>query len=337
MRKSVSIVVPVYRVEQYLDRCVKSILAQTFPDFELILVDDGSPDRCPQMCDEWAEKDDRIVVIHKKNGGLPDARNYGIQEAKGEYLAFVDSDDWVEPEFLETLYKGIVENEADVVQCNYRRVSESKSELVAYDTRLLDETDIQSVLWKEMVNAHLTTVSNSRWNKLYRTNLAKVAIGLCDISISMGEDFLMNFAVFGLCKKIAVLNTPPLYNYYFNPNSISSGYHQEYKYGDGDFYANLKRIAAAYGCDTVDIKYMVNRRCAGYIFECAISDWSMADKKKEIREIIGMLDRKLWFSVIKTYDDPSKRLCLYLSYFGMTDLMLLMVDFRLRMLRKSAA
>lgn len=97
----ISIIVPIYKVERYLKRCVDSILNQTFTDFELILVDDGSPDNCGRICDEYAEKDNRIYVIHKENGGLSDARNAGLDYATGQYIIFVDSDDFVEPDLLE--------------------------------------------------------------------------------------------------------------------------------------------------------------------------------------------------------------------------------------------
>lgn len=95
---TISIIVPVYNVEAYLCRCIDSILAQTFTDFELILVDDGSPDNCSSICDEYAKKDSRIVVVHKENGGLSDARNTGLDIAKGEYIGFVDSDDFIHPQ-----------------------------------------------------------------------------------------------------------------------------------------------------------------------------------------------------------------------------------------------
>ena len=98
-----SIIVPIYKVEEYLPRCVESLLGQTDGDFELILVDDGSPDCCGAICDEYAAKDSRIFVIHKENGGLSDARNAGREIARGEYIAFVDSDDWVSPRYLELL------------------------------------------------------------------------------------------------------------------------------------------------------------------------------------------------------------------------------------------
>ena len=248
MEHKISVVVPVYNVEKYLDRCVESILVQTFQDFELILVDDGSPDNCPQMCDNWAERDSRIRVIHKENGGLPDARNYGINAACGEYITFVDSDDWVEKEFLETLYQGMIQNNADVVQCNYQQVYGEKKIERCFAPRELDEEAIQDHLIVGMANDKLEIMSNTRWNKLYRAELVKKAINLCDVAISMGEDYLMNFAVFGYCKKIVILDTPPLYNYFFNEMSISSIYHPKNKYSKKAFYQNLKRIAQEHGC-----------------------------------------------------------------------------------------
>lgn len=120
----ISIIVPVYRVEKYLDRCVNSILNQTFTDFELILVDDGSPDRCPFMCDEWGKKDHRIKVIHKKNGGLSSARNAGLEIYQGRYVFFVDSDDWIEKNALDILYNIAVSTKADIVVGNHREEKE---------------------------------------------------------------------------------------------------------------------------------------------------------------------------------------------------------------------
>ena len=103
MEKLVSIIVPVYKVEQYIRRCLDSVLVQTYSHFELILVDDGSPDDCPAICDEYASKDKRIKVIHKENGGVSSARNAGIDAAQSEYITFIDSDDWIEPDYIETL------------------------------------------------------------------------------------------------------------------------------------------------------------------------------------------------------------------------------------------
>ena len=110
----ISIIVPVYNVEKFIDCCINSIISQTYENFELILVDDGSPDNCPVICDTWGKKDTRIKVFHKSNGGLSDARNFGIKYAKGDYITFIDSDDFVSSFYLETLYNLIVNNNADI-------------------------------------------------------------------------------------------------------------------------------------------------------------------------------------------------------------------------------
>ena len=120
-----SIIVPVYDVERYLPKCIDSILAQTFTDFELILVEDGSPDNCPALCDAAAARDARIRVIHQKNGGLSAARNAGLDTARGEWVAFVDSDDTITPDFCEKLYAAVQDTGAQMVVCNYRQVDEA--------------------------------------------------------------------------------------------------------------------------------------------------------------------------------------------------------------------
>lgn len=115
---AISIIVPIYNMEQYMRKCIDSIIAQTFTDFECLLIDDGSTDGSPAICDSYAEKDLRIKVFHKTNGGLSDARNYGLEQAKGEYTIFVDPDDWVDATGLELLYKKAKENDADIVMCD---------------------------------------------------------------------------------------------------------------------------------------------------------------------------------------------------------------------------
>lgn len=121
----VSVIVPVYKVEKYLHKCMDSILAQTYTELEILLVDDGSPDNCPAICDEYAQKDGRIRVIHKKNGGLSDARNAALDVMTGRYVTFVDSDDYIPPDAVETLYNALIENDADLAVGNLASVSEA--------------------------------------------------------------------------------------------------------------------------------------------------------------------------------------------------------------------
>ena len=120
----ISIIVPVYNVEKYLERCITSIRKQTYSEIEILLIDDGSTDRSSEICDLYAEKDKRIKVIHKQNGGLSDARNAGIDIAEGQYIVFVDSDDWVHPQMIDILYRTACQNDADIVACDFAKTFE---------------------------------------------------------------------------------------------------------------------------------------------------------------------------------------------------------------------
>ena len=129
----VSIVVPIYNVEKYLKQCIESIINQTLQDIEIILVDDGSPDNCPQICDEYAKKDSRIKVVHKKNGGLSSARNAGIEVATGDFIGFVDSDDYIELDMYEKMYNIAKENHVDFVVSDYYKVSDKGKIITTID------------------------------------------------------------------------------------------------------------------------------------------------------------------------------------------------------------
>lgn len=149
----ISIVVPIYKVEKYLDHCVTSILNQTYKNFELILVDDGSPDRCPQLCDEYVASFSCVKVIHKTNGGLSDARNAGMEVARGKYITFIDSDDYIHPYYLELLLNGIKETGADFSLINFQQVHNSKT---------------NSVIEKESVNIEKYNAGEALCKVLYQ-------------------------------------------------------------------------------------------------------------------------------------------------------------------------
>lgn len=142
MKNSISIIVPIYKVEDYLDRCVRSLVAQTYRNIEIILVDDGSPDKCPQKCDEWAAKDCRITVIHKENGGLSDARNAGVNKAHGDYMLFVDSDDYIELDSCEKFIRIAEKTQADIIVGN--ALQETPRGLVHMDRTNLEEGRLYS-------------------------------------------------------------------------------------------------------------------------------------------------------------------------------------------------
>ncbi len=166
----ISIIVPIYKVEQYLDECVESILNQSYRELEIILVDDGSPDRCGRMCEEYAKKDERIVVIHKENGGLGDARNAGIRQAHGEYLLFVDSDDYLHPKAIERILYTAEKERTDIAIFDYATVEPGNSRSDRFTTSLQINQAFSPEREKRVI-----TCSCSAVNKLYRREFWKAA------------------------------------------------------------------------------------------------------------------------------------------------------------------
>ena len=164
---TISIIVPVYKTEAYLEKCVDSILAQTFRDFELLLIDDGSPDNCPALCEEAAARDPRIRVIHQKNAGLSAARNTGMEAARGEWIGFVDSDDSIAPEMYETLLTYARRDGAQIAVCDYLLVTEAGEPLPS-PYRLEEDKVLDRVGALEQMNRGHFKVA---WNRLYRREL----------------------------------------------------------------------------------------------------------------------------------------------------------------------
>lgn len=162
-----SIIIPVYKVEKYLDKCVSSVVEQTYSNLEIVLVDDGSPDQCGKKCDEWAQKDQRIKVIHKENGGQGDARNVALDIATGEYIGFVDSDDYIHPDMYQTLYQYIEQYHADISVCGYAKVDEAG--------QMIPNTgvcpSVNGIIQVPDTLKKIGTVSSVIWNKLYRRAL----------------------------------------------------------------------------------------------------------------------------------------------------------------------
>lgn len=166
MTALISIIVPVYKTQPYLRKCLNSIIRQTYKNLEIVLVDDGSPDDCGKICDEYAARDLRIKVIHQRNSGLSSARNEGLKIASGEYIGFADSDDWIEADMFETLYRGALEYKADIAICGFYFVRDNKCRAV---------NEKQTVLYdREDAIHHLIlddTFTNHVWNKLYKRKL----------------------------------------------------------------------------------------------------------------------------------------------------------------------
>lgn len=209
----VSVIVPIYNVESYLNRCVDSLVNQTYHNLEIILVDDGSPDNCSQMCDDWTKKDSRIKVIHKENGGLSDARNAGMDLATGDVISFIDSDDWIDLKAFESILNSMKKDGSDIVSCGVKWVNE--------DGKLL-RTD--SVKEHELLNPHDAMrellhdgkLKQHVWNKLYRRNMME------NIPFEKGkyhEDVFWSYQVIGKAKSVSVI-PDSYYNYVQRADSI---------------------------------------------------------------------------------------------------------------------
>lgn len=210
----ISVIVPVYKVEKYLNCCVDSILNQTFENFELILVDDGSPDDCGRICDEYAAKDNRVVVIHQKNQGLSCARNTGIEAARGRYLCFVDSDDYVAPDYCRVLYELLTESEADFSVCGVCRFRDGDV------PEPVDAEDPGRVSSGEFLKMQLQRQSEfGVWNKLYRRELfEKISF----VPGRLNEDVIFSADLMKNCRAGAVVSGRKLLYYRQREGSIVS-------------------------------------------------------------------------------------------------------------------
>lgn len=209
----ISVIVPVYKVEPYLNKCISSIVNQTYRNLEIILVDDGSPDNCPTMCDTWAKKDSRIRVIHKANGGLSDARNAGLAIATGELISFVDSDDFLAQDFFECLYHAMSENNAEVAECATAYVTENGTVIRLRKAAPQPTLDRMEALRRLVME---DGVHQTVWNKLYRR---EVLAGLLFEVGKYNEDEFWTYQVFDRLQKVAIVEKP-LYQYLQRGTSI---------------------------------------------------------------------------------------------------------------------
>lgn len=213
MEDKISIIVPIYKVENYIDKCIISITEQTYKNLEIILVDDGSPDKCPEICEKYAKKDNRIKVIHKKNGGLSDARNAGLKVATGKYIGFVDSDDYIEKDMYQILYNNLIKTNSDISIVNLKEVKEN--EIIENNVK-----DEQNIIEYNKLEALKKLIENKiksyAWNKLYKKEI------LNDIEFPIGrkmEDLAVMYKIFEKVNKVVYTDKIEYY-YLQRKNSI---------------------------------------------------------------------------------------------------------------------
>lgn len=298
----VSIILPIYNVEKYLDRCMDSLLNQTLKDIEIIMVDDGSPDNCPQMCDEYAKKDSRVKVVHKKNGGLGFARNSGLDIANGEYVAFVDSDDYVGLDMYKTLYDRAEVDKCDAVFCGFRtEVRQNKwmySDEVDAD-KLWRGKDVQLFMLDMIASGAGVKAERlyqmSVWHSIYKRSIIEDN-HLCFVSERevASEDIPFQIDFLSKVNTVAYIKET-FYSYCLNGTSLTATLKPEK-------YARYKQLRACLLTKSSDAEYVsrVNRLFIGYtrsyLYDIMNSTWK--NKMDMIRKI---LSDNIWIAVGRSY------------------------------------
>lgn len=254
----ISVIVPVYKVEKYIGECINSILAQTFKDFELILVDDGSPDKSGEICDSYAKKDNRIKIFHKKNGGVSSARNFGIDKAVGEWLCFIDSDDTILPTYLADFELDKVKS--DIYMQGYVKVKESRI-IETHDFTKCKESDFANILAYSEDN----NIINSPCFKLYKSSIVNTYKVRFDIRTSYGEDHLFSL---DYCRYISSAHFTLSHGYNYRISVGESLSHRRIPLDDILFYTRESRKKQTVIIDKLssdDYLKACNRRLEGNI------------------------------------------------------------------------
>ena len=224
--KLLSIVVPVYNVEKYVEHCIASILSQSFNDFELILVDDGSTDSSGKICDDFALRDDRVKVFHKENGGLMSAWKYGVERSNGKYIGFVDSDDWIDLDMYEVLIGKAESTNADLVCSAFiteTNDGERSEEQVYLSEGFYNRQSIQEKIYPIMITSKTLrkrVISSNRVTKLFKREILNKVLEDCDERISIGEDFVTTFAYMQNVDSVYVLDKFKPYHYRIHSSSM---------------------------------------------------------------------------------------------------------------------
>lgn len=222
MEPKISIVVPVYNKEKYIARCMDSLIAQTYKDIEILLVDDGSTDASGRLCDEYAAKCDKIRVIHKENGGLMSAWSTGLNEAVGEYVSFVDSDDWLDADAIEAMAVRTTENPKEIICCNFvLNRGESQEKHTMSTTPGVYENEELEALKKDLLGHEDRPVSFSRCMKLIRPQLIKDNLVYTNPEVSMGEDLMIMLPTILDAKRLVIMENAHYYHYFFDADSMA--------------------------------------------------------------------------------------------------------------------
>lgn len=261
MSPAISVIIPVYKCEKYLVQCIESVLNQTFQDFELILVDDGSPDFSPQICDEYKKKDNRIQVIHKENGGVSSARNEGIKVSRGEYITFIDSDDYVDAEMFEYLYKKAKEYLTDIVVSGLVMDKWKNDEITEKTIYKIQNSKVYTSkeLLEEWGQRFPSICMCGPWCKLYRGEIIRNNKILFDTSLNCGEDTYFNLDVLAGAKKIYFCEEIFYHYRRDNADSLFSRFHKDTYEIHTTVYGKMRELMIALRCSKKAINQFENQ------------------------------------------------------------------------------
>lgn len=264
----ISIIIPVYNVEQYLDECMDSVLNQTYANLEVVLVDDGSKDRSPAMCDAYALKDYRVQVIHKENGGPMSACIAGVEKAKGDYLAFMDSDDWIDLNMMEELAKETTGDEREMICSNYiiEKANQSIKVKQSMKTGVYDRKAIEEQLFPSLLGNEERRIHASRCMKLIAKKLISDNLKYADLDVSMGEDLFLIFLAVLDAKRIVIAEEGYYYHYRFVDSSLVHRYKPHMHEEIDRLYDNLQRVIEKKAMDEKQKKMFLQQIRQEYIF-----------------------------------------------------------------------
>lgn len=305
----VSVVVPIYKVEKYLSRSVKSLVEQTLKDIEIVLVDDGSPDKCPAICDALAETDARIKVVHKANGGLSSARNAGLAAATGDYVGFVDGDDDVEPDMFARMVEVAQREQVDFVMADYTRILSNGQNYAKtldidggrYDRKLIREKIFPNLIMRECVDyGPLLSV----WHCLYRTDFLKANRLWFDEEVRWSEDNIFSAFAGYYADSFYYMKGEALYHYYQNEGSITTSYRK----GAWEVYSVMNRHLRDFFEEKTDYDFSRQLRLHMAYYTCSCIGMALTRSKQDaiadIRHIKQSEDWKKAFTGFKLPKQP---------------------------------
>ena len=326
MNELISIVIPIYNVEKYLEKCLSTVVNQTYENLEIILVDDGSVDNSGKICDKYKEKDLRIKVIHKENGGLSDARNVGIKVATGKYIAFLDADDYVALNMYEKLYNIVKKEKAEIGISGYSRIDENNKETqypLDAEKYPKDRNILCNMIGTLPTEAKDINIGMSVWKCLYNLDIIKEnKLFFKSEKVYISEDIIFQIEYFGYVNKVGLVRDP-LYKYRYHENSLSIKYKEDRFEKQKVLYLKEKDMLEKKGWLNAEVRDRLNRTFLMKTKACIKSEvlGNKGTKKNRLENISNILNDELLTKVIEQY--PIKKINFKLKIY------ILMIKFKL--------